>query len=225
MIRLLGTLVALAGAAYLFSRFQDGTLSLQALTTWLEAMGPRGPFYWILIVTAAVVLILPVPMIAALSGFLFGALAGPVYSLAGMEAGCTIAFLLGRLFLSGKAGEIMDRHPKLRKFNRGLEGQGWTFILSTRLLPGFPVKLSNYAFGGLGYSLKDFMLGNLLGLAPYQIAGAFAGSLLSDISEPGSLKALARDPWNLGISVAGLAAAIVLLVVCVRRAVRAMEAP
>jgi uncharacterized membrane protein YdjX (TVP38/TMEM64 family) len=217
---------ALAIAAYFLLPFRAGIPSLRDLTAWLEGLGPWGPVYWILIVVAAVVLLLPIPMIAAVSGFLFGAVAGPLYSLAGMAAGCAIAFLLGRYFLSGKAAEWMEKNPKLRNLNRGLESQGWKFILSTRLLPGFPVKISNYVFGGLGYPLRDFLVGNLLGLIPYQVAGALAGSLVSDISAPGSLAALAREPLNLAVSVGGLIAAIILLVYCVRRAVRSMgDAP
>jgi uncharacterized membrane protein YdjX (TVP38/TMEM64 family) len=218
--------LALAGAAYFIYAKRSGIPGISDLTAWLDGLGPWGPVYWILIVVAAVVLLLPIPMIAAVSGFLFGAVAGPLYSLAGMAAGCAIAFLLGRFFLSGKAAEWMEKNPKLRNLNRGLESQGWKFILSTRLLPGFPVKISNYVFGGLGYSLPDFLVGNLLGLIPYQVAGALAGSLVSDISAPGSLAALAREPLNLAVSVGGLIAAIILLVYCVRRAVRSMgDAP
>ncbi|MDQ3001673.1 MAG: VTT domain-containing protein [Fibrobacterota bacterium] len=215
--------LALGAAAYRFFPLRHEIPNLAVLTTWLEDLGPWGPFYWILIVIAAVVLLLPIPMIAVLSGFLFGPFAGPLYSLAGMEAGCTIAFLLGRFFLSGKAGAWLEKNPRLKNLNRGLGGQGWAFILSTRLLPGFPVKISNYAFGGLGYPLGHFMVGNLLGLIPYQIAGALAGSLLSDISEPGSMAKMAREPLNLAVSVTGLIAAIILLVYCVRRAVRSMR--
>lgn len=217
--------LALGAAAYALFPLWNRFPSLPVFTAWVDGLGYWGPFYWILIVTAAVALVLPIPMIAAVSGFLFGAVAGPIYSLIGMEAGCTIAFLLGRFFLSGKAAALMEKHPKLGKLNRGLGSQGWSFILSTRLLPGFPVKISNYAFGGLGYPLGHFMLGNLLGLIPYQVAGALAGSLLSDISEPGSMARLAREPINLAVSISGLIVAIILLIYSVRRAVRSMADP
>lgn len=226
LVLLFAILPALALAVYFLLPLRHQLPSSSSLTAWLEGLGPWGPLYWILIVTAAVFLLLPIPMIAALSGFLFGPVAGPIYSLMGMEAGGTLAFLLGRFFLSGKAGAWLEKNPKLKNLNRGLGSQGWAFILSTRLLPGFPVKISNYAFGGLGYPLGHFMVGNLVGLIPYQIAGALAGSLLSDISEPGSMAKMAREPLNLAVSVTGLIAAIILLVYCVRRAVRSMgDAP
>lgn len=166
---------------------------------------------------------LPVPILAALSGFLFGAIPGALYNVVGMSAGCVLAFLLGRFFLSRHAGRWIDKHPRLRAFNRGLERQGWTFILSTRLLPGFPIKVSNYLFGGLGYPLKAFLIGNFIGLMPYQFAGAYAGSLLADLSDPAQLAAWAREPLGLAVSVLGLVAALLLLAYCTRRAVRSMR--
>jgi len=210
------------GAAFLFFKLKASGFGLGDLTAWLNGLGPWAPVYWMLIVAAAVILIVPIPMIAAVSGFVFGPWLGPLYSLTGMEVGCLVAFLFGRLALAGKAGLWMARYPKLRRLNQGLETQGWKFISATRLLPGFPIKISNYAFGALGYSFQDFMLGNLLGLAPYQITGALAGSLLSDLATPGSVAALAREPVNLAVSVAGLAMGITLLVLSVRRAMRSL---
>jgi uncharacterized membrane protein YdjX (TVP38/TMEM64 family) len=215
--------LALAAAAALALWLRGHGFSLGALTAWLEGLGPWGPVYWMLIVLASVVFLLPVPILAALSGFLFGAIPGALYNVIGMSAGCTIAFLLGRLFLARRARFWMEKHPRLRAFNRGLENQGWTFILSTRLLPGFPIKASNYLFGGLGYPLKDFLIGSPLGLLPYQFTGAYAGSLLADLSDPGQLAAWSREPLGLAVSLAGLAAAAALLFYCIRRAVRGMR--
>lgn len=222
-LKVLAGAAALVAVALLASWLAKQGYSLHAFTAWLQGLGPWGPAYWILIVIAAVVFLLPVPMLAALAGFLFGALPGTLYNVFGMSAGCAIAFLLGRLFFSEKARGWMEMHPRLRSFNRGLENQGWTFILSTRLLPGFPLKVSNYAFGGLGYPYRDFLIGNTLGIIPYQLTGAYAGSLLSDLSDPGKLAALTREPLGLAVSLGGLAAAAALLTFCVRRAMRAMR--
>lgn len=213
---------AIAALALAYWLRQRG-VSLGEFTQWLESLGPWGPAYWILIVAASVVFLMPVPILASLSGFLFGALPGTLYNVLGMSAGCIVAFWLGRIFLSRRAGKWMERHPRLKSFNLGLERQGWTFILSTRLLPGFPIKVSNYLFGGLGYPWKAFLIGNPIGLVPYQLVGAYAGSLLADLSQPGQLAAWSREPLGLAVSLAGLAAAGGLLFFSVRRAVRSMR--
>lgn len=221
--RILAAVLAAGAAAALALWLKRHGTGLDAFTAWLEGLGPWGPVYWILIVVASVVLMIPVPILAALSGFLFGAIPGALYNVVAMSAGCTIAFLLGRLFLSRRAGLWMEKHPRLRAFNRGLGRQGWTFILSTRLLPGFPIKVSNYLFGGLGYPLKAFLIGNPIGLLPYQFVGAYAGSLLADLSDPAQLAAWSREPLGLAVSVLGLVAAIALLAYSTHRAVRSMR--
>jgi uncharacterized membrane protein YdjX (TVP38/TMEM64 family) len=214
---------ALAAAVLAILYFRGQGPAFRDILSWLEGLGPLLPLYWILLVAAAVMLLLPMPVIAPMGGFLFGAGLGTLYSVSGMVIGCTAAFLAGRRVLAGRTDAWLDRHPRLHDFNRGLEDQGWRFILSTRLLPGFPVKISNYVFGGLGYPLKAFVVGNLLGLLPYQVAGAYAGSLLSDISDPARLAALTRSPLNLSVSLGGLLVAVLLLVYCMRRAARAMK--
>lgn len=221
--RLLILAAALAAATLAVLYFRGQGLGFRDVLSWLESLGPLLPLYWILLVAAAVVLLLPMPVIAPMGGFLFGAGLGTLYSVSGMVIGCTAAFLAGRRLLAGRTDAWMERHPRLQGFNRGLEDQGWRFIVSTRLLPGFPVKISNYVFGGLGYPLKGFVVGNLLGILPYQVAGAYAGSLLSDISDPARLAALTRSPLNLSVSLGGLVVAVLLLVYCIRRAARAMK--
>jgi uncharacterized membrane protein YdjX (TVP38/TMEM64 family) len=221
--RLLLLAAALAAAVFAVLYLRDRGLGFRDVLAWLEGLGPLLPLYWILLVAAAVVLLLPMPVIAPVGGFLFGAGLGTLYSVSGMVIGCTAAFLAGRRVLAGRTDAWLHRHPRLQGFNRGLEDQGWRFILSTRLLPGFPVKVSNYVFGGLGYPLKGFVVGNLLGLLPYQVAGAYAGSLLSDISDPARLAELTKSPLNLSVSLGGLAVAVLLLVYCIRRAARAMK--
>lgn len=216
--------VLAAGAAVALAiRLHREGLRLDDLTAWLEGLGPWGPVCWILLVVAATVFLLPVPVLAALAGFLFGALPGALCNVFAMSVGGAVAFLAGRWFLADRAGRWLERHPRLRAFNRGLGRQGWTFILSTRLLPGFPVKLSNYLFGGLGYPLKDFLVGNPLGMLPYQLTGAYAGSLLADLSDPARLAAWTREPAGLAVSLLGLAGSAALLAYATRRAVRSMR--
>ena len=50
----------------------------------------------------------------------------------------------------------------------------------------FPFKLSNYVFGMAGFSLKDFWLGNAIGIIPLCALNVYIGSLAGTLSELGT---------------------------------------
>jgi uncharacterized membrane protein YdjX (TVP38/TMEM64 family) len=153
--------------------FQGGSRVVSFLE-WLEGLGAWAPFLFILIDMLVVVLVLPGVMFTLGAGFMFGILRGSLYVVIGSTIGATIAFLIAR-YLFGE----------------------------TRLIPFFPFKLSNYLFGLMQVSLRDFIFGVFFGIMPFTVTNVYIGSLAADLATIGSRTASrSKMEWTIyGIGV------------------------
>ncbi len=157
--------------------------SIELLFSTIEDLGFWGPALLILSQAVITVLLVPGPFFTLGAGFLFGVMGGTVISITGILIGSLSAFLIARHFFSNKLAERILNHRRLRLLKVGLTDQGWKFIMTTRLFPFFPFKLSNYFFGLTPVTFKQFALGNVLGIIPYQVLGVYTGSLLSSLGD------------------------------------------
>ena len=143
-------------------------INLQALERLIEQWGMWGPFAFILGYAGATVLMLPGGPLTCLGGFFFGPIWGTLFSLCGATFGATLAFLLARHF----AGDFISRKldERLPSIQKGIQTDGWKYVMVVRLIPIFPFNLLNYALGltkigTLPYTLSTFV---------FMIPGAFA---------------------------------------------------
>ena len=180
--------------------------SLKAHERDLLALRDRNP-----ILAAAVYLALYVVM-AALSvpgalvvtlagGAIFGLIEGTVLASFGSTIGATLAFLASRFLFRDIVGWRFQ--SRLDQVNRGLERDGWIYLLSLRLVPAIPFFLINLVFGVTSFSVGAFYAVSQIGMLPativYVNAGTRIGNLqsLSGILSPsviGSLLLLALLP-------------------------------
>lgn len=206
--------IALVVGAEALGLFDFGTVkeavagAVNRLFAFLKAMGPWGPVLFILLNAAAVFLLFPGPVFSLGGGFLFGLWGGFLCGMAGSFLGALIAFLIGRYLFSGRIASFFRNHPRFSILNRGIRDSGWRFVFATRVTPMFPFKISNYFFGVIGFPLPGFLLGNALGLIPYQLLGAYTGSLIQDLSEL-SRGGVGKSPLQWALSGGGLLLGIV----------------
>lgn len=190
------------------------------LLQWFEAQGPWAPLWFILIMAAAVVLVLPGVLLTTGAGFAFGVVEGSVYVVVGTTLGATLAFLIARYLFGQRARQFVMARSRFRLASEELAPQGWKIVLMTRLIPFFPGKISNYFFGLTPFSLRGYIGGSLLGFIPFSIHSVYLGSIAADLSTLGARNA-ARTPleWSLyGAGFIGAVAAVVYLSRLARRA-------
>ena len=80
----------------------------------------------------------------------------------------------------------LQAHPRATRFDQALADDGWKFVLSTRLIPFFPFKLSNYAFGITRFSFRDFVIGTFFGIWPITMFNVYVGSITADLATLGT---------------------------------------
>lgn len=168
---LLGTLV-----------YFDLQLQLLRFFDWLQTIGIWAGVLFILIDMLLMVCLLPSILFTLAAGFLFGVFWGCVSVVIATTLGATSAFLISRHIFSEGVKSYLRHHKKLKVVNDEFVEEGWKFILLTRLVPFFPLKLSNYLFGATNFSLKNFVKGTCIGIIPNTFFIVYLGSLAADLS-------------------------------------------
>ncbi len=122
----------------------EGIGQLQA---WIQSFGIFGPLVFIVLFILACVLFLPGAPFTIVAGVVFGPVMGTVWASIGSTLGASLAFLLGRYALRGLAEKLIDKNPKLKKIDDGVNKNGWRMLMITRFVPIFPFNVQNYVYG------------------------------------------------------------------------------
>ena len=101
------------------------------------------------------------------SGALFGRFWGTVFASFATTIGGTLAFLSARFFLKDFVQAKFSR--KLLLVNKGIERDGWVYLLILRLIPVFPFFVINLIMGVTPIGTLTFMFVSQLGM----LAGTF----------------------------------------------------
>ena len=139
--------------------------------------------------------LVPGPLLAGVSGLLFGPALGTVVTIAAATLSAIIGLTIGR----GAAQETF--HDK--RLARFAERHGLLAVIVARLAPGLPDAPASYAFGATRIALWQIVLGTIIGAAPRAFSYTSIGASLDD---PGSPLALAGFA---GVILTGIAGALV----------------
>ncbi len=179
-----------------------------SLLQWIETRGAEAVVWTILLQALFVILVIPGPFFTMAAGFLFGMWWGLIVAVLGSTSGAVMAYGIARGFFPHMKNRVAPRPPWTIVMEQFIRGGGWKIVLSTRLIPFFPFKLSNYLFGWMHFPFRPFFVGTFLGIIPMTAVSVAAGSVAADVASllrPGEHMAK-QWPW----SVAGLAIALAL---------------
>lgn len=191
------------------------------LLEWFEAQGSLAPLFFVLIMAAVVVLLLPGILFTTGAGFVFGLAEGSLYVVVGTTLGATLAFLIARYLFGTRARQFVMAHARLRVVSEEMTPNGWKIVLLTRLIPFFPGKISNYFFGLTQFPLRGYVGGSLLGFIPFSIHNVYLGSIAADITTLG-VRNLDRSPLQWSLYGAGFVATVIAILYLNRLARRAL---
>jgi len=217
-VLLVGALLAFfvgLGAAWRWTELGEW-LAPGKLATVVEAIKqlPGSPFLVLGAYVLGSLLVVPVTAMIAVTVLVFGPWLGLAYAFTGSVLGATVTYLVGqavgRETLRRVAGSRLDR------LSRALGRRGILAIVTVRILPVAPFTVVNLVAGATHISLRDFIVGTVLGLAPGIIAAAlFIDRILAAIRDPG-----AGSFAVLG----GIVAAVIVGMALLRRSLRRRHA-
>ncbi len=144
-----------------------GVVSREDLRDWIEPLGGWGAPVFAVVSAVLGCLLVPGPLLAAVSGVLFGTWTGFAVTLSSAVLAAVIAWSVGRTL-----GQAEWRHRDL------LRRRGLLAVIVQRLVPGLPDTPFNYAAGVAGVRLHHLALGTAIGVAPRALAYTALGAWL-----------------------------------------------
>jgi uncharacterized membrane protein YdjX (TVP38/TMEM64 family) len=190
-IRLLLLFVLAAGFLTFFCLGWDRYLSFQAMSENKELLSQwsdENYFMSVLLFIGAysVLSAFSVPTgvwMTMVGGFMFGTLAGGLFSLLGATIGAMVIFFIARYTLAAvfrkKCGEAII------SMEAGFKENELSYMLVLRLVPLFPFWLINLVPAFLDVTPRAYLIGTLLGMIPGALVYASVGNGLSAIFESG----------------------------------------
>jgi uncharacterized membrane protein YdjX (TVP38/TMEM64 family) len=154
---------------------------VETMQSFLKSFGVWGYVVFVLIFIASCVFMLPGSMLTIIAGIAFGPIMGGIISLVGATLGATAAFLVAKYVARGMIEEKIGQNEMFKKIDDGVEKNGTSFLILTRLVPVFPFSFQNYAYGLTKIKLGTYFLVSLICMAPGAFIYAYmAGEIVTN---------------------------------------------
>lgn len=142
-------------------------LDVNAAAAYIKSLGPWGPLGYVALKTGTMLVGIPGASLAVLSGAIFDPYLGFLLSVISILLGSLGTFLIVRYLARDWAeARIREYGGLLERVDKGLERNGFWYVLSARLIPLLPFGITTMALGLSAISLKHFALATVVGILP-----------------------------------------------------------
>ena len=155
---------------------------LQDVSAWLEPY--RHVWYALPIVMLVFIAlaVVPVVLLIAATGLVFGPILGPLYAMAGCLASASVWFAIGRWMGRRRVERIGGE--RVARLSRVLHRNGTLAVFLVRKVPA-PFTLTNIVVGASSVGYRDFIIGTVLGMGAFVVALAgFGYQLTKAVQDP-----------------------------------------
>ncbi len=156
--------------------------ALVAAAQRLEQL-PLTPPWVIAAYVIGCLLMMPLTVLIAVTGIVFGLIPGALYAMAGALCAAAAGYGLGAVLGRDTARKMLG--PRLNRLSRRIARRGVVAMILIRLLPLAPFGVINMACGASAIRLRDYLLGTFVGILPgVLLTTAFAHNLVSVLRRP-----------------------------------------
>ncbi len=156
----------------------------------VESTGPLAPLTYVVVSASLGAVLVPGPLLAAGSGFLFGPVLGTFVTLGATIGTAVIASLAGRRAGRESARGLLGPQRAARIDGLIARGGLWA-VVGQRFVPGISDALASYAFGAFGVPLWQMAAGAFIGSAPRAFVYTALGASIGEFSAPLAYTAIA----------------------------------
>jgi uncharacterized membrane protein YdjX (TVP38/TMEM64 family) len=184
---LLVVAIAVLAAAWRWTPLHEW-LDLDAVIAYADRLDdlPGTPAWVLLAYVVGGVLVVPLTLMIAATGAVFGPVLGAVYALAGSLLSAFVTYSIGRHI--GRETVRRIAGERLNAISRKLGERGLLAVVLVRIVPVAPYSVVNVVAGASHIGLRDFLLGTLIGLLPGVLGiVVFVDRLVDSIRHPGVL--------------------------------------
>jgi phospholipase D1/2 len=183
---LLAVMLALLAIAWRWTPLREwvNLVSLVDLMRNLETQ-PFTPAAIIAGYVLAGLLLVPVMLLIAVTGIVFGPVLGAAYAIAGTLLSAAVTYGLGRWLGRDTVQRLVG--PRIKRLSRRIGKRGILAMLVVRMLPLAPFTVVNMIAGASHIRFRDYMIGTFLGMAPgILITVTFVHHLAEAVRHPGA---------------------------------------
>ena len=184
LVVLVAALAVAFAAFWLFDLVDRG--DVRAL---VEPFGWAAPLAYVVVSAVLGAALVPGPILAGVSGVLFGAALGTLVTIASATLGAVLALHIAR-HSAGTAFRTISG-PRMQALADLAERHGVVAVIVARLAPVLPDAPVSYLFGVLGLRTWKVALGTAIGAAPRAFSYTSIGASLDDPSSPLALAGVA----------------------------------
>lgn len=181
---MLGVMLALLAIAWRWTPLREmvNLASLLDMARSLETL----PFTPVAVVASYVVaglVMVPVTLLIAVTGIVFGPVAGAAYAIGGSLLSAAVTYGLGRWLGRDVVRRMLG--ARINRLSRRIAKRGILAMVVVRLLPIAPFTVVNVVAGASQIRFRDYMLGTLLGMSPgIAITVTFVHNLAEAVRNP-----------------------------------------
>ncbi|MCB1706876.1 MAG: VTT domain-containing protein [Halioglobus sp.] len=129
------------------------------------------------------ILVVPMTLLIIVTVSVFGPWLGAFYALLGGELSALVTFWIGHLMGKDTVSRIAGR--RVSRISDALSRRGVLVIITLRIVPVAPFSVINVVAGISDIRLRDFAIGNFVGMLPGVVAIAFlADRLVASLRDP-----------------------------------------
>lgn len=185
----LALVVAVLGVLFYLATIER-VIDVDAVRGVIESTGPLAPLTYVVVSAALGALLVPGPLLAAGSGFLFGPVLGTFVTLGATVGSALICSYAGRRARRQSARALLGARRSDR-LDRLIERGGLWAVVGQRFVPGVSDALSSYTFGAFGVPLWQMAAGAFIGSMPRAFVYTALGSSIGEFSAPLAFAAIA----------------------------------
>ena len=195
-----------------FLFFQD----VAEFIEWFDELGPLSSVVYCIVVSLAIVLVLPTPILKVGAGALFPYWLAVIVNFIASLIGGLIAFLLGRWLFRDYISKIVASDERLVKLESAINEEAMQISVLVRLSPIVPDELLNYVMSSSPVSIRVFFLSNLSSIV-YSLAYAYFGLAAGKLVFSGEgMDGFAKSPAGTTLLIIGVIASILVTMVIAR---------
>jgi uncharacterized membrane protein YdjX (TVP38/TMEM64 family) len=188
ILAVLGLVAALAGLALAWQYTSLRDFADVGFVSSVIAQPARSHFAPLLAIAAFVLgglVVFPVLVLIAATAAALGPWMGFVSAGIGVLLSALTLFLIGRFLGHARLQRLLGR--RAARVQRRVIGKGVVAVAMIRMVPIAPFSVVNLVAGASELSLRDFMLGTILGMAPGIAVMAALGAQIADLARNASL--------------------------------------
>lgn len=152
----------------------------RAITNLIHDSGSMGVIVYFLILSCAIVMLFPTPILKIFSGTFFGFSVGFLINFLASMLGGLLAFFIGRYFFKDIVSKLINKNKITKEIEKSIEKEGFKLSFLIRLSPIIPDEWLNYTLSISPISTKNFILSNCSSII-YSLIYAYYGAILGRV--------------------------------------------